>query len=89
MANTILSPFQLEESEEEVAEVMKKYKASVSQLSVDQINISEQAQLIADLEHEKQVEQSSFPVSSRVRFAQRWLREKIAHTLLQSLSQKE
>lgn len=46
---------QLEESEEEVAEVMKKYKAVVSQLSVDQITLSEQSQQIAELEHEKQV----------------------------------
>jgi myosin-18 len=30
---------QLEDSEEELQEVMKKYKASVSQLSVDQITI--------------------------------------------------
>lgn len=45
----------MEESEEEVAEVMKKYKATVSQLSVDQVNMSEQAQLISDLEHDKQV----------------------------------
>ncbi|MPC25354.1 Unconventional myosin-XVIIIa [Portunus trituberculatus] len=46
---------QLEESEEEVAEVMKKYKSVVSQLSVDQITLSEQTQQIAELEHEKQV----------------------------------
>lgn len=34
---------------------MKKYKSVVSQLSVDQITLSEQNQQIAELEHEKQV----------------------------------
>jgi hypothetical protein len=34
-------------------EVMKKYKASVSQLSVDQITIQEQANRIADMEEER------------------------------------
>ncbi|RXG53551.1 Unconventional myosin-XVIIIa [Armadillidium vulgare] len=58
---------QLEESEEEVAEVMKKYKATVSQLSVDQVNMSEQAQLISDLEHDKQVLQDRLTeLSSKV-----------------------
>ena len=33
---------QLEDNEEEMSEVMKKYKASVSQLSVDQITIQQQ-----------------------------------------------
>lgn len=51
----LITFFQLEESEEEVAEVMKKYKAVVSQLSVDQITLSEQSQQIAELEHSKQV----------------------------------
>jgi len=32
---------------------MKKYKASVSQLSVDQITIQEQANRIADMEEER------------------------------------
>merc|ERR1739844_675847 len=35
---------QLEDNEEEMSEVMKKYKASVSQLSVDQITIQQQQQ---------------------------------------------
>lgn len=38
---------------------MKKYKAVVSQLSVDQITLSEQSQQIAELEHEKQVSHES------------------------------
>merc|ERR1719211_251111 len=44
---------QLEENEEELQEVMKKYKASVSQLSVDQITIQEQSNRVTDLEEEK------------------------------------
>merc|ERR1719445_1625042 len=44
---------QLEDNEEELQEVMKKYKACVSQLSVDQITIQEQAGNIADLEEER------------------------------------
>ena len=44
---------QLEDNEEELQEVMKKYKASVSQLSVDQITIQEQSHNIADLEDER------------------------------------
>merc|ERR1711935_777873 len=44
---------QLEDNEEELHEVMKKYKASVAQLSVDQITISEQCNRVTDLEEEK------------------------------------
>merc|ERR1712223_1112432 len=44
---------QLEDNEEEMAEVMKKYKASVSQLSVDQITIQQQASQVSDLEEER------------------------------------
>merc|ERR1719270_1415053 len=44
---------QLEDNEEELHEVMKKYKASVAQLSVDQITISEQSNRVTDLEEEK------------------------------------
>merc|ERR1712038_1170183 len=40
-------------NEEEMAEVMKKYKASVSQLSVDQITIQQQASQVSDLEEER------------------------------------
>jgi hypothetical protein len=43
----------LDDSEEELQEVMKKYKASVAQLSVDQITIQEQANRIADMEEER------------------------------------
>merc|ERR1739848_911948 len=44
---------QLEDNEEELHEVMKKYKASVSQLSVDQITIQEQTNHITDLEEDR------------------------------------
>ena len=44
---------QLEDNEEELHEVMKKYKASVAQLSVDQITITEQSNRVTDLEEEK------------------------------------
>merc|ERR1712141_644411 len=42
-----------EDNEEEMSEVMKKYKASVSQLSVDQITIQQQASQVTDLEEER------------------------------------
>ena len=41
---------------------MKKYKSVVSQLSVDQITLSEQTQQIAELEHEKQVRTITYHV---------------------------
>merc|ERR1719412_972092 len=44
---------QVEDNEEEMSEVMKKYKASVSQLSVDQITIQQQASAVSDLEEER------------------------------------
>jgi len=44
---------QIEDNEEELHDVMKKYKASVAQLSVDQITISEQSNRVTDLEEEK------------------------------------
>ena len=44
---------QLEDNEEELGEVMKKYKASVSQLSVDQITIQDQQASIQELEDER------------------------------------
>merc|ERR1711963_337994 len=44
---------QLEDNEEELHEVMKKFKASVAQLGVDQITIQEQSNRITDLEEEK------------------------------------
>ena len=40
---------QLEENEEELQEVMKKYKASVSQLSVDQVRNKKRPQFFANL----------------------------------------
>ena len=44
---------QLNDNEKELTDVMKKYKASVAQLSVDQITIGEQANSISDLEEER------------------------------------
>ncbi|XP_017771630.1 PREDICTED: unconventional myosin-XVIIIa isoform X2 [Nicrophorus vespilloides] len=44
---------QLEENEEELAEVLKKYKASVSQMSLDQLALQEQVSLVTDLEIER------------------------------------
>ncbi len=44
---------QLEDNEEELQDVIKKYKAAVAQLTVDQITITEQANSISDLEEER------------------------------------
>lgn len=44
---------QLEENEEELAEVLKKYKATVQQMSIDQIALQEQVSLVSDLEIER------------------------------------
>ncbi|XP_064460509.1 unconventional myosin-XVIIIa-like isoform X2 [Ornithodoros turicata] len=44
---------QLEEIEEEQAELMKKYKAAVQQMATDQKVISEQSEQIVDLESER------------------------------------
>lgn len=44
---------QLEENEEELAEVLKKYKAAVQQMSVDQLALQEQVSLVSELETER------------------------------------
>lgn len=44
---------QLEENEEELAEVLKKYKAAVQQMSLDQIALQEQVSLVSELEIER------------------------------------
>jgi len=44
---------QLQETEEEMAEVMRKYKASVAAVSTDQITIQDQAATIQELEEER------------------------------------
>jgi len=44
---------QLQENEEDLQEVMKKYKASVNAVTTDQITIQDQAASIADLEAER------------------------------------
>lgn len=44
---------QLEENEEELAEVLKKYKATVQQMSLDQIALQEQVSLVSELEIER------------------------------------
>ena len=45
---------QVEEGEEELQEILKKYKSSVATISMDQITIQEQTFLITDLEHENE-----------------------------------
>ncbi|CAH0548527.1 unnamed protein product [Brassicogethes aeneus] len=44
---------QLEENEEELAEVMKKYKSAVQQNSLDQMALQEQVSLVGELEVER------------------------------------
>lgn len=44
---------QLEENEEELAEVLKKYKAAVQQMSLDQLALQEQVSLVSELEVER------------------------------------
>ncbi|XP_066148738.1 unconventional myosin-XVIIIa isoform X6 [Euwallacea fornicatus] len=44
---------QVEENEEELAEVLKKYKAAVQQMSVDQMALQEQVCLVSELEVER------------------------------------
>ncbi|XP_008194565.1 unconventional myosin-XVIIIa isoform X4 [Tribolium castaneum] len=44
---------QLEENEEELAEVLKKYKTTVQQMSLDQIALQEQVSLVSELEVER------------------------------------
>lgn len=44
---------QLEENEEELAEVLKKYKGTVSQMSLDQLALQEQVSLVSELEIER------------------------------------
>merc|ERR1719225_1196590 len=45
---------QLEENEEEMHDIMRKYKASVAQVTTDQITIQDQAATIHQMEDEKQ-----------------------------------
>ncbi|KAF5307416.1 hypothetical protein FQR65_LT06930 [Abscondita terminalis] len=44
---------QLEENEEELADVIKKYKATVQQMSLDQMTLQEQVSLVSELETER------------------------------------
>ncbi|XP_018570799.1 unconventional myosin-XVIIIa isoform X5 [Anoplophora glabripennis] len=44
---------QLEENEEELAEVLKKFKGTVQQMSLDQMALQEQVSLVSELEIEK------------------------------------
>lgn len=44
---------QLEENEEELAEVLKKYKAAVQQMSLDQLALQEQVSMVSELEVER------------------------------------
>ena len=45
----------MDEGEELYSETLKKYKSTVSQISVDQITLAEQSTRVAELEQEKQV----------------------------------
>lgn len=44
---------QLEENEEELAEVLKKFKGTVQQMSLDQLALQEQVSLVSELEIER------------------------------------
>lgn len=44
---------QVEENEEELAEVLKKYKSTVQQMSLDQMALQEQVSLVSELEVER------------------------------------
>ena len=44
---------QVEENEEEMAEVLKKYKATIQQMSMDQLALQEQVSLVSELEAER------------------------------------
>lgn len=44
---------QLEENEEELSEVLKKFKGTVQQMSLDQIALQEQVSLVSELEIER------------------------------------
>lgn len=44
---------QVEENEEELAEVLKKYKTTIQQMSLDQLALQEQVSLVGELEAER------------------------------------
>lgn len=44
---------QVEENEEELAEVLKKYKSTIQQMSLDQLALQEQVSLVGELEAER------------------------------------
>lgn len=53
LADLTLRLLQVDDLEVELNEVMRKYKAAVAQLSVDQITLQDQASQLLTLEHEK------------------------------------
>lgn len=58
---------QLEENEEELAEVLKKFKGTVQQMSLDQLALQEQVSLVSELEIERnQLKEQLAEVTSRL-----------------------
>lgn len=58
---------QLEENEEELAEVLKKFKGTVQQMSLDQLALQEQVSLVSELEVERnQLKEQLAELTSRL-----------------------
>lgn len=58
---------QLEENEEELAEVLKKFKGTVQQMSLDQLALQEQVSLVSELEIERnQLKEQLAELTSRL-----------------------
>lgn len=62
---------QVEEGEEELAEVMKKYKGAVQQMSMDQMALQEQVSLVSELEVERnQLKEQLMELTTRLESAE-------------------
>lgn len=58
---------QLEENEEELSEVLKKFKGTVQQMSLDQLALQEQVSLVTELEIERnQLKEQLAELTSRL-----------------------